>query len=35
MNPEFIGLLGILLLLVLMALRMWIGLALAFVGFLG
>lgn len=35
MRPELIGLLGIVLLLLLMAFRMWIGLCLALVGFLG
>lgn len=35
MSPELIGLLGVVLLVVLIVLRMWIGTALAVVGFLG
>lgn len=35
MSPELIGLLGIILLLVLMALKMWVGAAMAFVSILG
>jgi len=35
MSPEFVGLIGILLLLALMAARMWIALAMGIIGFLG
>jgi len=35
MSPELVGVIGVVLLLVLMAARVWIGLAMAIVGFLG